>query len=38
MIFIVREDGSVGQLIPEAQSPAKADYWDREPAWSWAAN
>jgi Tol biopolymer transport system component len=35
-IFIVGEDGSVGQLIPEAQSPAKADYWDREPAWSWA--
>jgi Tol biopolymer transport system component len=35
-IFIVGEDGSVGQLIPEAQSPAKADYRDREPAWSWA--
>jgi Tol biopolymer transport system component len=34
-IFIVREDGSVGQLIPEAQSPAKSDYSDRDPAWSW---
>jgi TolB protein len=35
-IYIVREDGSVGQLIPEAQSPAKSDYWDLDPAWSWA--
>jgi TolB protein len=35
-IFLVTEDGSVRQAIPEAQSPAKPDYWDREPAWSWA--
>jgi hypothetical protein len=35
-IFIVTEGGSVRQAIPEAQSPAKADYWDLEPAWSWA--
>ncbi len=34
-ISIVREDGSVGQLIPEAQSPANSDYRDRDPAWSW---
>ena len=35
-IFIVRGDGSVTQLIPEANGPAKTDYRDREPAWSWA--
>lgn len=35
-IFMVTEDGSIGQLIPEAQSPANAAYSDREPAWSWA--
>lgn len=35
-IFIVREDGSSEQVIPEAQSPAKADYRDRDPAWSWS--
>jgi Tol biopolymer transport system component len=34
-IFIAREDGSVAQLIPEAQNPAKSDYRDREPTWSW---
>jgi Tol biopolymer transport system component len=34
-IFVVRDDGSVGQVIPEAQSPAKPDYSDRDPAWSW---
>lgn len=37
-IFIVRENGSTARLIPEAQSPAKADYSDREPAWSWTNN
>jgi Tol biopolymer transport system component len=36
-IFVVRADGSVRRLIPEAQSPANASYRDREPAWSWAA-
>lgn len=35
-IFNVREDGSVGQLIPEAQSPARSFYQDWDPAWSWA--
>ena len=34
-IFIVREDGSAGQLIPEAQSPASPFYSDWDPAWSW---
>jgi TolB protein len=29
-------DGSVRQFVPEAQSPAKADYLDGEPSWSWA--
>jgi len=34
-IFVANTvDGSVRQLIPEAEAPALQDYWDSEPAWS----
>jgi Tol biopolymer transport system component len=34
-IFVANpNDGSVRQLIPEANAPALPDYWDSEPAWS----
>jgi Tol biopolymer transport system component len=33
-LYLVREDGSVAKAIPEAPSPANADYLDSEPAWS----
>jgi Tol biopolymer transport system component len=28
------DDGSVRQLIPEADAPALPDYWDSQPGWS----
>jgi Tol biopolymer transport system component len=33
-IYVVRSNGSVQQLIPQASNPVVAGYWDRNPAWS----